>query len=354
MSTTPQHSSDERTISLDEVQRFIRQNKKTIAFYSVVALLIGILYASVQQNEYACSVRVMPELKTSSATGGLNDLKSLAGLAGVNLDNINSGSEAIRPDLYPDIVQSTPFSIYLLNRKVRRSDNPANQTVQQFLEDYNARTTVGWLMGMLGSNKDIDQVHASTTGNINLTKEQEKISQEVLERVNTTFDKKSGIVTISATMPDPLVASTVAGQTLDYLTKYVTTYRTGKSRQQVNFLFNQVSNAKARYEKAEYAVSSYRDRNKSLYLNTAKIEEQRLQAEYLLAQTVYTELSKQLEQARIKMQEEVPVFQLLEPPRVPTRKSAPQRSIIVLSFLIAGTVIGVIAAFLRNLSDSSR
>ncbi|WP_288425621.1 GNVR domain-containing protein [uncultured Spirosoma sp.] len=348
------HDSDEYTISLDQVRLFVRRNRLLISFCGIIALFIGILYAFLQKNEYTCYIKVMPELKTSSAAGGLNDLKSLAGLAGVSLDNLNTGSDAIRPDLYPDIVQSTPFAIYILNQTAASQKGDDKITVQRFLEDHNENTIGGWIAGFYGGGLETKQVNSVGTLSIKLTKEQERISKEVLERINTIYDKKTGIVTITVVMPNPQVASVVAGQTLAYLTKYVTDYRTGKSRQQVNFLSTQVNAARSRYEKAEYAVSNYRDRNRSVFLNTAKIEEQRLQADYLLAQTVYTELSKQLEQARIKVQEEIPVFQLLEPPRIPTQKSSPQRLLIIVGFLITGIILGVAIAFARSFSTKHR
>ena len=143
-------------------------------------------------------------------------------------------------------------------------------------------------------------------------------------------------------MPDRVVAATVARLSLEYLTNYITSYRTEKSRNQVNFLERQVANAKSRYQTAEYALSSYRDKNRSLFLNTAKIEEQRLQADFLLTQNLFSELSKQLEQAKIKLSDEAPVFKILEPAQVPLKKSAPKRSLILIGFTIAGAFLGIV------------
>jgi uncharacterized protein involved in exopolysaccharide biosynthesis len=91
-----------------------------------------------------------------------------------------------------------------------------------------------------------------------------------------------------------------------------------------------------------------------VYLNTAKIEEQRLQADYLLTQSVYNELSKQLEQAKIKVQEETPVFKTLEPAVVPIQKSGPKRAIIMAICAVAGIMLVIVtqlirASFRRNL-----
>jgi hypothetical protein len=39
----------------------------------------------------------------------MGNLGSLAGLAGLNLDN--PAGDAIRPDLYPEVLQSVPFAL---------------------------------------------------------------------------------------------------------------------------------------------------------------------------------------------------------------------------------------------------
>jgi uncharacterized protein involved in exopolysaccharide biosynthesis len=107
--------------------------------------------------------------------------------------------------------------------------------------------------------------------------------------------------------------------------------------------------ARERYQAAEFALSSYRDRNRSLFLNTAKIEEQRIQADYMLAQDVYNTLSKQYETAKIKVAESTPIFKVLEPARVPLKKSGPQRSIMILAGSIIGVFTVIIVQLLRHL-----
>ncbi|MBC7571847.1 MAG: lipopolysaccharide biosynthesis protein, partial [Spirosoma sp.] len=153
---------------------------------------------------------------------------------------------------------------------------------------------------------------------------------------------------VVAVEPDPVVAATVARLSLEYLTDYITNYRTEKARQQVTFLAGQVSESNSKYQASEYALSNYRDKNRNLFLNTAKIEEQRLQADYLLNQSVYNELSKQFAQAKIKVQEETPVFKVLEPATVPLRKSGPKRTIIVLGFAVLGGILGLVYALFRR------
>jgi uncharacterized protein involved in exopolysaccharide biosynthesis len=337
-------NEDEPEIRLDEVVQILKSSRWSVIRWAVIFFVLGIVYAFSKQNEYTATVKVMPELKTSAGPGGgLGDLKSLAGLAGVNIGNVNNTSEAIRPDLYPDIVQSVPFSLHLLRQPVTSTETRKPQKLQDYLAEQ-ANSGINGSIDRLFGGQDggADKTTPPTTvPTLQLTRRQEAFSKQINARINAEMDKKSGIITITSKMPDPVVAATVASQTLNYLTSYVTDYRTGKARQQVEFLSQQVNESRRRYEASEERLSYYRDRNRNLFLNTAKIEEQRLQADYILAQGVYGELSKQLEQARIKVHEESPVFQVLEPAQVPFRKSGPNRTVLIIGFSMVGAILGL-------------
>ena len=94
----------------------------------------------------------------------------------------------------------------------------------------------------------------------------------------------------------------------------------------------------------------YRDRNRFLYTESAKVEEQRLQADFMLAQSVYNNLSQQHEQAKIRVEEETPVFKTLDPAAIPLKRSAPKRTIIVLIFSFLGGVLAILIGMYRSSS----
>lgn len=325
-------------VSLSDIRQFIKKNRLKIIIGGVIGLLIGALYAFSKPNLFKVEVTVMPEIQGRNANG----LSAVSAFAGLGLDN-SSSPDAIRPDLYPNVLQSVPFAMNMLNQKVYSKKLNTETTLEEFI---NRTSSVSFLDKLLGffTIKDDDSSKPSLKNNIQaiqLTKAQDGLVKAVQGSVTSTFDKKTGILTITATEPDPIVAATVAQLSLNYLTTYITAYRTDKARKRVLFLNNQVREAKERYQTAEYTLSNYRDRNRGLYLNTAKLDEQRLQADYLLQQSVYSDLAKQLEQAKIKIEEDTPTFKTLEPPTVPLRKSEPKRTLIMLGCSVAGAIIAL-------------
>ncbi|MEZ0542596.1 Wzz/FepE/Etk N-terminal domain-containing protein [Fibrella arboris] len=339
-------------IRLSDIVTFLKKSRRFMLIGSCLGAMIGALYAFSLPNQYTSQITVLPELQNKTSAN-LSNLSSLAGLAGIDVNNMPGGSDAIRPELYPNVIQSIPFALSLFRKPVYTKGAKQAQSFESFWQQHQKPGLLNWLP--LGRNDDSDSLltrAAHTNGALQITKAQEAMARDLKEYVSASYDKKSGVLIISSTMPDPLVSSSVAGLSLDYLTDYVTTYRTEKARREVDFLAQQVVAAKQRYQRAEYELSAYRDKNRSVFLNTAKIEEQRIQAEFLLAQDLYNTLSKQAEMAKIKVQEETPVFKILEPAQVPLRKSGPKRLYIILGLVTLGLFTGLasqlIGSFLRG------
>ncbi len=326
--------SDEIEINIADIIDFVKQNWKKAMITGIAFGLIGVVYALLSQNEFESRTSLMPELQGgASKMGGLS---ALAGLAGIEVGGAGS-TEAVRPDLYPSILQSTPFILHLLKQPVYSSEYKTTTTVEQYFDRKN-QTITEKIFGK-SNKKDgdlLDPKNESKT--LELTKKYENLIKDLNTRVVTAVDKKTGLISINAKMPDPVVAASTVKIAVDYLKEYVTTYRTDKSRKQVIFLANQVAEAKARYQSAEVAVAGYKDRNRFLIMNTAKVEEQRLIADFMLAQTVYNDLSKQFEQSKIRVEEETPVFKILDPAKIPLQRSEPKRTMIVLGFGVLGVL----------------
>jgi uncharacterized protein involved in exopolysaccharide biosynthesis len=52
-------------------------------------------------------------------------------------------------------------------------------------------------------------------------------------------------------------------------------------------------------------------------------------------------MAERLEEARIKLQEETPVVNILEPAAVPDRRSEPKRTQLLILYTIFGGIVGV-------------
>ena len=306
----------------------------------LVALFAGLgtVAAFLMQPEFVSEARIMPEMGSSSGDV-FKRLASVAGFSGIDMAD-NEAIDAIRPDLYPSVLQSTPFMLYLIDQTVTTTVG-TKATVGTVLMP-GAETNWVW-QRLFATPEPADErpLKATIRGPVKLSKRQQELAEDIGKRVSARLDTRSGIISISAKMPDAAVAATVAQLAMDYLTQYVTNYRTEKARLDLHFYAKRLDEARRRYQRAQFSVFQYGDQHKYVVVQAATMEKQRMEAELGIAQTVYTELSRQFEQAKLKVQERTPVFKVLEPAQVPLKRVSPKRTVLVLLCALGGLIVGV-------------
>jgi uncharacterized protein involved in exopolysaccharide biosynthesis len=137
---------------------------------------------------------------------------------------------------------------------------------------------------------------------------------------------------------------------MDYLTAFVTDYRTEKSRQDLDFLAQQLGRAKEKYYTTQSKKAQYSDQFQSatIRLQAADIQRERIESNYQVSSSFYSQLQKQYETATMKVQEQTPVFKMLESPVIPYQKSGPKRTLSVLAAFVLFSIIGTIVIVLWN------
>ncbi len=93
--------------------------RRVVWITTAVVFLIGLLVALVSPEEYEASVVLMPQ--SSDASGGIGSglLRQFGGLASLGLGGASGGSGGtLSPDLYPEITQSTPFFLDIMDEEM--------------------------------------------------------------------------------------------------------------------------------------------------------------------------------------------------------------------------------------------
>ena len=175
----------------------------------------------------------------------------------------------------------------------------------------------------------------------------ESISREEYEclkvlsgSVQLTLDEKKGYVTIVANMPEPIAAAQLAQATLELLQKYITEFKIEKVKSNLDFVQERYNEAKSNFEEIQARRAKFLDANQNTTRYSARMELEKMDAEYTLAMNLYSELASQLEKSKISVKETMPVLTVINPVTVPYKKSKPQRSMILFAFTFLGVVVG--------------
>jgi len=369
---SPPISEDE--IDLTALIQEVWKGRKTIFIAIGISFVFGVFIAMISPEEYESSTTLLPESTGGSTNRGASLMRQFGGFFDLGM---SGGGTSLGTNMYPNITQSTPFCLYLVNQELYFSSLDTTATILQYFSEIKEkpliddikRYTIG-LPGLLLSLPDrfIERPTSINTPEQNAvemieeknTEQPLKLSSKELSVINelksriTTEIQEDGTVSLTTKMPDPYATAQLAELAVDYLTQYVTEYRTEKVQQDLEFTEKQHEEAKRRFIEAQEKLAFFSDRNTNIVTARAQTELERLQTEFNLRATVYQSLAQQLEQAKIKVQEETPVFKELEPVQIPLRESEPNRKIIIILSVFLGIVLGVGIILFKSFYKASK
>ncbi|MGL4630423.1 MAG: GNVR domain-containing protein, partial [Leadbetterella sp.] len=198
--------------------------------------------------------------------------------------------------------------------------------------------------------KDKENKYPKSENYIVLDRQTAAFIKILAQRISGNYDKKTGVISITVKMRDPVLAAGITNFAMKYLTNYIVEYRTGKLKNDLDFIGERLALAKGKYFNNQERKASYSDRVplEALRFQTSDLQRERIDAEYKTSSTFYTTLLQKYEETKLKVQQETPVIKVLEPPVVPLNKSEPKRSIIIFIYVLLSAVLFFIYALCRN------
>lgn len=346
------HDDDgESVVDLIELFNIVWDKRKTVYKFVVVGMVFGVLMALLTTKEYVSYSTLMPEYSTESDGGASSLLKQYGGLIGLSgTGSFGTNSNAIRVDLYPQIVQSLSFQDNLARNPFYFIDYDTTASFYEYyleirspnILEYFQKYTTGLPGTIKNAFRNEDENLSSRISNNNEIVELSRKEMEVIKglrsRISTVLDEETGIVTVRAKMTNPRLAAQVAKFTIDELTKYLIEYRTEKVINDLDFIEKQLGNARDRFRDAQLELADFDDSNRGTLTARAQTERQRIQSEYDIAFNVYNTLTQQFEEAKLTVQKETPVFKVLQPVQVPVDDEVSGALIAIITTIFSGVV----------------
>lgn len=332
---------EEQEIDWMELALKLWAERRLIIKVCGLAAFIGLIVAFSIPREYATSVILAPESTGKSNIGGMSALASMAGL---NLPTV-AGEDALSPQLYPDIVSSTPFLLELFDVHVKSKSGKIDTDMYTYFSEHQRAPwwsaivsapfkLLGWVVSLF--RDEVAEVPGGKVDPFNLTPKQSAVAAALEKRITVSVDKKTGVTTLSVMMQDPLISASVTDTVMRRLQSYITDYRTNKARHDLAFTEKLYQESKQAYETAQRKYAAFVDANQNIIMLRYRVEQERLQNEMNLAYTVYTQMSQQLQIAKAKVQEITPVYTVIQPVVVPLRPVKPSKMMVLLGFIFFG------------------
>lgn len=342
---------EEEGLDIMAMVRSLWAGRKTILICVGVFIFLGLVAALTMKRSYAVSTTMVPQMSSSRSSS----LASLAGLAGFDM-GMTQTSE-LSPLVYPQIVSSVPFKVALMHEPLHFEKADTLVSLLDYAKNYSKpsviatvkKYTIGLpflLLSKMRKPKDVilpgdwdGGVVSSAPKPFTVTKDEEKMLPYMGQAVSLAVDKKEGYITLTVVGMEPVQTADLAIRAQNLLQKEVTRFRTEKAEKELEYIQSRYDEVKQEAEACQSALAVITDKSQSLPTSRARIERDRIQAKYSVVSSIYSEMAKQLEQAKMKVKRDTPVLTVVQPVTVPT-KPANSRAKTLVIWTFFGIILG--------------
>jgi uncharacterized protein involved in exopolysaccharide biosynthesis len=261
-------------------------------------------------------------------------------------------SSEFPPTLYPQVVNGVPFRVELLSNKITFK-NELVVVKDYFLENKSSfnilRTIKKYTIGLPSLILFKNQKEYTNQSKIYSITEEDKGLFQILENnLSLSINEKEGFITISYTDNNKNVAAQVTQIAQNLLQEKIIEFKNKSSKEMLDFATKQYSDKKESYEKLQDERAVFVDKNINISSSLFQNKLSRLESEVNISESIVQQLASQVEQAKLQVNKDTPVFTTIKPVTIPFERSAPKRSLIVIVFVFLGLVLSAVYVLVKE------
>lgn len=359
------HSTADRSeeeVDIWDLVALIWNNRIYIILFAIAFTLIGLFHVTYGPAEQYVSNAILLQ---ETAGGGSNTQRLIQQFGGAFGFSTSGGGEAgrISADLYPFIISSAAFQNEIIYEELDFStfeepltlheyfnehyEKPIRDSVYDLASKYTIMlpfTVIDFVQGISFTEKAKDSVEVVEYDDriLDLSSDDQAAMAELTERITVTID--GNLIDVTTQLPDPEAAAMLNVLVIEKIQEYITEYQVEKARNNLEFIQRQYERAKEQYEQTQNELATFLDQNVNISTNVARVEEERLQNETNRANNIFNSVAIELKQAELRLQEETPIFSVLQKSRLPTTSVGSSYQLVVV-FAIVGAIIGLMYIF---------
>lgn len=304
-------SSEVSSLSTNTAQMLTLVVRKRKFIFTIVGAcsLAAIIISGLLPESFQSTAVLLPETDKSKL-GNLVGLSDIATLAGVNV-----GNEASLVKLYPTILRS---------EAVLKNVIYTTYHSQTFGEPVNLIQY--WHIQKKTPEKDYEAALRAFRGLLDIS-----------------VDLKTNVLSITMEEAEPQLTADIVNTVTAELDKFVRTKRSTSAGEQRKFIDGRLKEVKGALETSENALKEFREKNRAISGSPElTLQLERLMRDVQINSTLFIELKKQYEIARIEEVKNIPVINVMDAARPAANKASPMRGrmVIITFFLsLAGSVL---------------
>ena len=336
---------EDEGIDIMGLLRQLWDGRKLIIIITGVCIVLGLIAALTMKRTYTVNSVMVPQMNSKNSS----QLSTLAALAGVDM-GMDLTAKDLSPLVYPQIVSSVPFRRELLYTPLHYAKADSAVSTYTYYKEI-AKPSIGaiikkytiglpfLLLNALKKETPEIELPGSVVADdapkpMVLTKAEAKMIKFIGQCVTLTVDKKEGTLTLTVIGSEPIQTAELAMAAQNLLQTEITRFRTEKAARDLEYIQGRYNEAKREAESLQSQLASARDRSQGVVGTTSNLQRERIQQRYNVANAVYTDMAKQLEQAKLQVKRDTPVLAVVQPVTVPMKPSNSRaKTLVIWTFL---------------------
>ena len=291
------------------------ERRRFFAELAAAAFIGSVIVALLLPAQYTSKVVLLPSGKQDK----MGVLSGLASSMGFDVSGATTGLESSSL-LYPEILKSRLIGEAVLFARYRYTHKrkPVEQTLLEYLKAKNLESGLRKLASLR----------------------------------QVAMDVKTGIITLAVTTGRRELSALVANQFVTELERYNRSKRKTKALNHQKNLERRLDSVKVELAQSENQLESFLEKNRNFAVSDdpeLNRELAQLKRELGIKSETYMTLTQQYELAKIETEKEIPIVQILDAAVPALKKSAPKRTLLVLTTTAAAFTFGLLWIFVRDL-----
>ena len=174
---------------------------------------------------------------------------------------------------------------------------------------------------------------------LGMTLNEEKYFKILTEILNVSVNQKDGFISIDCEMPNAEYSAKVAKFSRELLQNIIIENKIETARQNLIFSESQLIEKKKEFDDIYSKLAFFSDSNLNSVNSFVLNEKNKLESEFQIISAVVEEISKQVEQAKLQLKKDTPVFSTIQEAVIPIKRSSPKRTQLVIIFGFIGFIL---------------
>jgi len=319
-----------------EIWQFILKKWVIILVAGFIGACLGVAVAWLTKPKYIAKLTFSVENEKSNPLGSYAGLASMAGI-----DLGGSGGSMFSSDNIMSIMTSRKMIVNTLLSPIT-VDNKKITLIEYWLsfnhinDKWSEKPKLAGLKFPLNMNPD------------SLTRLQDSVLTDIYSSLIKSVisinkpDKKLSLIEAKCTSTNEIFSKAFLETLNNQVTDFYIGIKTKRQKDNVNILQNRADSLYRVLSNSMYRSASLADQNINTAKQIAGVDRQRKQIDLQIASTAYGEVIKNLEVAKITLQKETPLIQVIDQPVLPLlkEKASKRNGLLIGGFLAGFLMVG--------------